>query len=118
MSKSLYEQHCQPCIIGTRAMLPEDSNKMLASVPRWKKVSVDGMENIRREFYFKSFKEAADFAHKIARIADREDHHPTLLIEVDKVVVTWWTHKANGLHLNDFIMAAKTDVIASTVATL
>ncbi|MDX1491045.1 MAG: 4a-hydroxytetrahydrobiopterin dehydratase [Pseudohongiellaceae bacterium] len=114
MSKSLYEQHCQPCTIGTRAMLPEDVNDMLASVPRWKKVSVDGMDNIRREFYFKGFKEAADFAHKIARISEREDHHPTLLIEVDKVVVTWWTHKANGLHLNDFIMAAKTDLIASS----
>jgi 4a-hydroxytetrahydrobiopterin dehydratase len=116
MSKSLYAQHCQPCIIGTRAMLPEDTNNMLASVPRWKKVSVDGMESIRREFYFKGFRAAADFAHKIAHIAEREHHHPTLYIELDRVVVTWWTHKANGLHTNDFIMAAKTDLIANTTA--
>ncbi|HEV8719111.1 MAG TPA: 4a-hydroxytetrahydrobiopterin dehydratase, partial [Candidatus Binatia bacterium] len=25
--------------------------------------------------------------------------------------VTWWTHKIKNLHKNDFIMAAKTDVI-------
>jgi 4a-hydroxytetrahydrobiopterin dehydratase len=23
----------------------------------------------------------------------------------------WWTHKIHGLHKNDFIMAAKSDVI-------
>lgn len=113
MSRSLYEQHCGPCTIGTRAMLPEESNKMLASVPRWKKVSVDNMEHIRREFHFRDFKEAAAFTNKIGMLAERENHHPTLLTEWGKVTVTWWTHKANGLHPNDFIMAAKTDLIAT-----
>jgi len=27
------------------------------------------------------------------------------------VGVTWWTHKIRNLHKNDFIMAAKTDLI-------
>lgn len=116
MSRSLYEQHCEPCTIGTRAMLPEDANKMLASVPRWKKIFVDGMEHICREFHFRDFKEAAAFANKIGMLAERENHHPTLLTEWGKVTVTWWTHKANGLHPNDFIMAAKTDLVATTVA--
>jgi 4a-hydroxytetrahydrobiopterin dehydratase len=31
------------------------------------------------------------------------------------VTVQWWTHKIKGLHKNDFIMAAKTDEIASTL---
>lgn len=114
MSRSLYVQHCQPCIIGTRAMLPEDSNKMLASVPRWKKVLVDGMEQIRRDFHFRDFKEAAACAHKIGLLAERENHHPGLLIESGKLTVSWWTQKANGLHPNDFIMAAKTDLVASS----
>lgn len=117
MSRSLYEQHCQPCIIGTRAMLPEDSNKMLASIPRWKKVQVDGMEQIRREFHFRDFKEAAAFAHKIGLLAERENHHPSLLIEWGRVVVSWWSLKANGLHPNDFIMAAKTDLVANNIAS-
>jgi 4a-hydroxytetrahydrobiopterin dehydratase len=29
--------------------------------------------------------------------------------EWGKVTVTWWTHKIDGLHRNDFIMAAKTE---------
>lgn len=98
-------------------MLPEDSNRLLASVPRWNKVLADGMEQIRREFYFPDFKEAAAFTHKIGLIAERENHHPSLILEWGKVVVTWGTHKANGLHQNDFIMAAKTDLIANTAAS-
>ncbi len=116
MSSSLYAQHCEPCTIGTRAMLPEDANKMLASVPRWKKISADGMEQIRREFHFRDFKEAATFSNKICMLAERENHHPTILIEWGKATVTWWTHKANGLHPNDFIMAAKTDLVSSIVS--
>jgi len=27
------------------------------------------------------------------------------------VTVTWWTHKINGLHRDDFIMAAKTNAL-------
>ena len=86
---------------------------MLASVPRWKKINVDGVEQLRREFHFQDFREALDFTHKIGLLAEREAHHPTLLTEWGKVTVAWWTHKANGLHNNDFIMAAKTDLVAT-----
>ena len=27
----------------------------------------------------------------------------------NQLIVWWWTHAINGLHQNDFIMAAKTD---------
>lgn len=27
------------------------------------------------------------------------------------VTVSWWTHKIGGLHRNDFIMAARTDLL-------
>lgn len=44
-------------------------------------------------------------------ISLEESHHPAVLLEWGKVEVTWWTHKINGLHENNFIMAAKTDAI-------
>jgi 4a-hydroxytetrahydrobiopterin dehydratase len=28
-------------------------------------------------------------------------------------ITNWWTHKLGGLHKNDFIRAAKTDVLAN-----
>jgi len=116
MSSALYEQHCEPCMLGSRPMSADESNRLLASVPRWKKVSREGIEQLRREFHFRDFKEALDFSLKIGLLAERESHHPTLLTEWGKVTVSWWTHKADGLHNNDFVMAAKTDLIANTVA--
>jgi 4a-hydroxytetrahydrobiopterin dehydratase len=109
----LSRQHCSPCQLGTRAMLPADVSVHLSKVPRWKKVTTDNMDRIQREYHFKDFRAAADFVYKLAALADREDHHPAVAIEWGQVTVTWWTHRANGLHTNDFIMAAKTDLLAA-----
>jgi 4a-hydroxytetrahydrobiopterin dehydratase len=37
------------------------------------------------------------------------------LTEWGSVTVTWWTHKIEGLHRNDFIMSAKTDELFADV---
>jgi len=51
------------------------------------------------------------FANKLAEISEAEGHHPDILIEWGKVTVNWWSHSIKGLHQNDFVMAAKTDVL-------
>jgi 4a-hydroxytetrahydrobiopterin dehydratase len=56
-----------------------------------------------------------EFANQISIIAEQGDHHPALLIEWGRVTVTWWSHSIGGLHLNDFVMAAKTDEIYITL---
>lgn len=112
-STPLSRQRCQPCQLGSRPLPHEDVTRLLSTVPRWKKLSVDNMERIQREYHFKDFRSGFDFAYKLAALSERENHHPTLFIEWGQVTVTWWTHKVNGLHLNDFIMAAKTDLLAS-----
>ena len=56
-----------------------------------------------------------EFANQISTIAEQGDHHPALLIEWSRVTVTWWSHSIGGLHLNDFVMAAKTDEIYITL---
>ena len=48
---------------------------------------------------------------KVTDISEKENHHPSILLEWGKVTVRWWTHKIKGLHENDFIMSAKTDEI-------
>ena len=80
-------------------------------VPEWKVKKVDGMNRLERVFKFKDFAEAIAFTDKIGAIAEEEDHHPLIITEWGRVTVNWWTHKIGGLHLNDFIMAAKTDKI-------
>ncbi len=78
-------------------------------VPEWKIIEQDGERRLQREFKFKDFSQALAFTDKIGALAEQQDHHPALLTEWGRVTVTWWTHRIKGLHLNDFIMAAKTD---------
>lgn len=113
MSNNLAQEHCKPCSIGTRPLPGDEINRLLSYMPRWKRISVDNMDRIQREFHFMDFVEGFNFACRIAELAESENHHPSLHIEWGKVTVNWWTHKINGLHQNDFIMAAKTDVLAA-----
>ena len=69
------------------------------------------MKRLQREFTFADFTTALRFANSVGAIAKAEDHHPALLVECERVTVTWWTHAIGGLHENDFIMAAKTDAV-------
>ena len=48
----------------------------------------------------------------MAAIANEQDHHPDIFISYNKVRLTLSTHKIGGLSLNDFIVAAKIDLLA------
>lgn len=78
-------------------------------VSQWQIIERDGIKRLERVFKFKNFVEALGFTNRVGQIAEEEGHHPVLMTEWAKVVVTWWTHKIKGLHRKDFIMAAKTD---------
>ena len=80
-------------------------------IPDWKIVEVAGVRRLERVFAFKDFAQALAFTNKVGELAEAEGHHPAILTEWGRVTVTWWTHKINGLHRNDFIMAAKTDAV-------
>jgi 4a-hydroxytetrahydrobiopterin dehydratase len=78
-------------------------------VPAWEVAEVEGVKRLRREFKFKDFKNAMDFAVKVGELAESEQHHPDLHVAWGKVGIETWTHKIHGLHQNDFILAAKID---------
>ena len=78
----------------------------------WEIVEQDGIERLVRTYRVGDFKDALLFTMKIGELAEQEGHHPAILTEWGRVTVSWWSHKIKGLHVNDFIMAAKTERIA------
>jgi 4a-hydroxytetrahydrobiopterin dehydratase len=50
---------------------------------------------------------------RVALLAEAESHHPRMELEWGRAAFTSWTHTANGLTRNDFIIAAKIDQIAA-----
>jgi 4a-hydroxytetrahydrobiopterin dehydratase len=49
---------------------------------------------------------------RVALLAEAESHHPQIELEWGRAAFTNWTHTAEGLTRNDFILAAKIDQIA------
>ncbi len=81
---------------------------LLKNIPGWEVTEEDGISRLQRTFTFPDFRQALAFTNRVGELAEREQHHPKLVTEWGKVTVIWWTHSVNGLHMNDFIMAART----------
>ncbi|MBP9831905.1 MAG: 4a-hydroxytetrahydrobiopterin dehydratase [Candidatus Pacebacteria bacterium] len=79
-------------------------------VPAWA-VSSD-TKSISRKFVFKDFKEALAFVDTVGALAEAEGHHPDInLFGFKNVLITLSTHAIGGLSENDFIVAAKIDLL-------
>ena len=107
---SLLQKKCVPGEGGTLPLFKQKVDELLQQVSGWS-VSTDG-EKISKNFKFKNFKEALAFANKIGDIAEAQGHHPDMFVGWGKVGVVLTTHAIGGLSENDFILAAKIDVIA------
>ena len=112
LTRPLNKMTCEPCRFGGRRVTSAEARDLIIKVPGWRRKTEKGVNKLIREFNFIGFDDAFEFAGRIAELAHEQDHHPTVLVEYGKVTIRWWTHKINGLHLNDFIMAARTDEIA------
>lgn len=103
----LANKKCVPCRIGTKPMDIKEAKKYLPSIPDWMLYG----DKIIRQFEFKNFIQSMNFVNKVAQIAEDEGHHPDIFVSYNKVKLELTTHNANGLTMNDFVMAAKIDEI-------
>lgn len=101
---------CTPCQGGIPPMSAEEAERHLAKVPDW--TLKDGGRRIERTWRFKDFAEAFQLVTKAAELAEAEGHHPDITFGWGYVTVSLYTHKIDGLHENDFILAAKLDQAA------
>jgi len=81
---------------------------LAARLPGWTVISVDGIDRLERAFVFASYGQAVAFANRLGDLADASNHHPTILNEVNRITVNWWTFATRGLTHFDVTMAEKT----------
>ena len=111
----LARERCSACEPGARAVTGEERAQLLERLPGWTVRYENGVPVLVRLFVCADFAAALRFANAIGAMADAEDHHPRLVVEWGRVEVSWWTHTIEGLHRNDFILAARTDALAQTL---
>ena len=107
----LAELKCSVCQADDPPMPDEEIQACLEKVPKWQVIEEDRVKKLRRVFHFDDYIATLAFTNAVAQAAEEAGHHPALLTEWGRVTVTWWTHKIHGLHRNDFIMAARTDLL-------
>jgi len=109
----LSQQSCEACRAGAPMVSNKEAAVLLLEIPHWALVENNGTTQLQRVYSFKNFKSALAFTNELGELAESVFHHPSILTEWGKATVTWWTHTIDGLHHNDFIMAAKTDDLLS-----
>ncbi len=93
--------------------LPDGWQAIKDDGPEWSRQDrTDEARKIHKEFIFKSFREGIQFVKEVADLAEKENHHPDIFIFYNRVIIELWTHAIGGLSENDFILAAKIEVLS------
>jgi len=109
----LAARKCKPCEGGMPPLTAAEAQRLLAQIAGGWALTRDGLA-LRREFRFRDFYRTMSFVNALAHVANIEDHHPDLEVGYNYCHVTYTTHAIRGLSKNDFVCAAKVDLIPLT----
>lgn len=109
-SNDLQQQTCVPCKEGEAPLSLKESTEYLAQVPGWE--FNDDKKSIFKNLKMQDFVAAVGLIQKIAKVAEKEDHHPDIhLTGYRNLKIELSTHAIGGLSKNDFILAAKIEAL-------
>ena len=109
MPYNLTDKTCVPCRGGTAPLTYREADTLLSDIPGWE-LKGDATQ-LYRSYKFDNFQNALDFVNKVGTIAEKEEHHPDIEFGWGYANILVFTHRINGLHENDFILAAKINAI-------
>jgi len=89
------------------ALSVKEAGLHLKAIPDWSKRG----QTIHRTFKFEGFLKSMDFVNRIARKAQKINHHPDIDIRFNKVMLKLTTHDEGGLTEKDFSLARQCDEI-------
>jgi 4a-hydroxytetrahydrobiopterin dehydratase len=110
MAQELADQECKACTSEDEPLSADEYVEYLAQLDDdvWEVVDDHHLEGT---YAFEDFRDALEFTYEIGELAEQEWHHPDLHLSWGEVRVEMWTHKIDGLHKTDFVMAARMDRI-------
>ena len=106
----LSKETCSACEIGAPLVPHHQQIELLKDLDGWIIDNAD-ISKLTKEFKLNNYEKSIAFTNLIADLAESQDHHPKITLEWGSVSLEWWSHKITGLHMNDFICAAKSDEI-------
>ena len=107
--EELAREHCVARKGVEHQILDSERDKLLERLPGWELQPVAG--GIVKDFKFKDYHRTMAFVNAVAWIAHAEDHHPDLEVGYNHCRVRYSTHDVGGLSRNDFVCAAKVEML-------
>lgn len=107
VKNALHDRQCQH---KTSRLDNDTAQELMRSIDAGWSMSDDG-EEIRRNFRFKNYYQTIAFVNALAWVSHQQDHHPDLEVGYNRCVVRYSTHSVGGLSENDFICAARIDLL-------
>jgi 4a-hydroxytetrahydrobiopterin dehydratase len=112
--EALAAKSCIPCKGGVPALRGKALLPLISQLGQsWHVVHE---HHLMKRFAFPDFVSALKFVNAIGEVAEREGHHPDILLGWGKVEVSIWTHKIDGLTESDFVLAAKIETLPRPVS--
>ena len=102
----LCELKCQPCRGGVEPLRGAQLAEYSGQAPDWHVVDE---HHLSRTFKFEDFLTALAFVNEVGDLAEKLGHHPDIFLTWGRVQIQIFTHKIDGLHVNDFILAVRVD---------
>ena len=87
----------------------DEVNARLAQLAGWEQSGI----YITQTFNFLTFKASISFVNQVAKAAEEMDHHPDIVINYARVVLSITTYSEGGLTRRDFRLAKKINGLAS-----
>lgn len=90
------------------ALNKNEISKNLKKHPGWS----HSRKAIHKKFTFKSFMPGIGFVNKIAKAAEKAQHHPDITINYNVISISLSTHSEGGVTAKDFVLAGQIEALA------
>lgn len=84
-----------------------DIQKKMEKLKDW---ALEG-SSIIKDVTFNDFKQALEYVNKVGEVAEKNNHHPSVVLDYNFVHLTLTTHSEHTLTDKDFIVAEEIDKI-------
>lgn len=85
-----------------RLLAGKDIVSRIAKLKGWKREG----DFLAKSFEFDEFMDGISFVDQVARVAERLQHHPDIVVRYTTVKLLIQTHSAGGITLKDFQLAS------------
>ena len=99
---------------GDRAYTEDEAAMMLKNVrDEWRIVHYDTIMKLENGYQLDSYEDVCRFVGIITKLCRDSSHAPDITFGKDYAFIALHTPEVSGLHKNDFIVAAKIDILVA-----